>query len=230
MDEEEQALEQKISTIEALLIGTTLTIVAVVNLIPFVGDFTSPIVGGLMFFYMYQKGLLGATELIANGVAFVVGLIPILQAFPAWLVAWPITVWVANHPQAVAVAGKVGELTGKGAAGGAAGGAAAKAKGAVKDAGGAAKEAGAAAGQGTEQKAATAETAGREKGPHEAGGEGEAEGMSEEEAAKRAKEEEVEKQMRLGAEVSPEEEAEEAAFNPEEARFREAKPKTPGEK
>jgi hypothetical protein len=219
MDEGAEIQEPKISLTEALLIGFSLVVVSIINLIPLVGDFTSVVAGGLMFYYLRQKNLWGASTLITNGVGYAAGFFPIIQALPTELTAWIVTVWIDRHPALEAIAEKVGEATeGKGArATGAATevGAAGKA---AQDLAAGAKEKMAsemapggtqAEGSGTAQKTTT---------PTGEGGQEE----TEEELEKRRKEEEIERQMKSGAEISPEEEAQEQLFNPQENKFHEA--------
>ena len=138
MDEEQLRPEPKISDIEALYIGCILVIVSIANLIPFVGDFTSVIAGGLMAFYLYSKGLTGTSVIATNGVGYACGFIPILQMIPTELLAWIFTVFLDRHPKLEAIAEKVGELEGavEGAPGGETG--AVPAEGAAPSAGGAA--------------------------------------------------------------------------------------------
>ncbi len=96
---EEQKPEPKISLVEAILIGIALFLVSIVNLIPLVGDITSPIVGSLMAFYLYMKGLRGTSVVVTNAIGYACGLVPILQALPTELFAWVVTVWIDRHPE-----------------------------------------------------------------------------------------------------------------------------------
>src|ERR1700722_5878866 len=110
MDEAIQKPKSKISLVEGILIGLALVVVSILNLIPFVGDVTSFIAGGLMFFYLYQKGLLGTSTVATNAIGYLCGFIPILQALPTELIAWGITVIIANSPELEAIAEEVGQV------------------------------------------------------------------------------------------------------------------------
>jgi hypothetical protein len=238
MDEKLEGLrpEPKISLVVAILIGIALLIVDIAELIPFVGDFIGVPVGALVAFYLIMSKI--------NGTVFIVGTvldaIPVIQEFPCKTLAWIITVGV-DHFAPAAVSEKLeqaGEIAeGKAGEAGAGAGAAAGTEGAAKGATAAAKETEAAAQEtraAAEEGTAAAreEKVGRGGRPSEVGAEPGTEAgetMDEEEIAERAKEEEIEKQMRIGAEVSPEEEAQETAFNPKEVQFREAKPASEAE-
>ena len=183
---------------------------------------------------MYQLAMLGGNLITEILSAFGLGFIPVdLVVFGG--------IFLVDHlaPPGIAKtlekAGEVaGKLEGQGVGTSAEKGAAAAGGATAKGAGAAVGQEATAAGEGGAEEKAGRERKTREKGGgggEGGGGEGgdTEEGMSEEETAKQAREEEIEKQMRLGAEVPPEEEAQEAIFNPEGIQFREAEIKTPGE-
>ncbi|HVO28523.1 MAG TPA: UbiA family prenyltransferase [Candidatus Paceibacterota bacterium] len=168
MDESAQASQSKISLTEAIGITLILIIVSLVNLIPLAGDVTSFIAGGLMFYYLYSKGLTGTSVVATNFVGYGVGFFPLIQALPTELVAWIVTVIIDRLPKPLqAVIEKVGE-----AEGGAEGGAG-PAEGAIGESATVAGNAGTAA---REAETVTAEAgeagAGAAGGAREAGGTG----------------------------------------------------------
>src|SRR5579864_7232656 len=122
MDEDQEPLEPKITLTEALYIGCLLVLVSIVNLIPFVGDFTSVIAGGLMFYYLYSKDLLETSVVASNAVGYGIGFFPILQALPTELAAWIATVVIVWNPKLKAAAEIAGKAEGGGALAGAASG------------------------------------------------------------------------------------------------------------
>ncbi|MGC9598898.1 MAG: hypothetical protein ABSE18_00755 [Minisyncoccia bacterium] len=117
--------QPKITLTEGLLIGGGLTVVCVINLIPIAGDITAPVAGGLMFFYLYMKGLRGTNVVATNIVGYAAGMFPIVQALPTPLVAWVVVIIIDRMPVVEKIAEKAEVVTGGGEAG-ALGGAAAE--------------------------------------------------------------------------------------------------------
>ena len=219
MNKEERAepREPKISIVEALLIGILMLIIDIAEIIPFVGDFLGLGTGALVIMYLVMKGV--------NGLVFAVGTaldaIPVIQAFPSKTLAWVITVGI-DHFAPKEISEKL-EKAGELAEGKAGGGVTAEVGAAEKAASTAEKvaaEAGEEIGQAENklEKARNLKERADKLKPSERGAEEEEGGDdgSQEEG-------ELEDSMAMGAEVSPEKEAREAAFNPEELQFQEGK-------
>lgn len=162
MDEALALPEPKISLIEFLYIGIALAIVSVINLIPLAGDVTSIVAGGLMFFYLYQKGLWGTSTIATNAVGYACGFVPFLQWIPTALAAWVATFIIDHNPKLEAVTEKAGQLEAFAEGGAGAGG----------PEGAAAVEGGAAAAGGTEATATATAAETAETTVNEAGGVG----------------------------------------------------------
>lgn len=215
-----------------LFIGCLLVIVSLVNLIPLAGDVTSIIAGGLMAFYLYQKGLKGTSTIATNVVGYLCGLVPILQAIPTELLAWVVTVIIDRNPKIKAVAATASKLEGKEGEGGAAPGAPLAAPeqaiagaaspegvppGAAPTEGGVAVSTGPAAGGGAQAETAPEEGGGAAPEEGEERG-GEKAGETKEEAAKAQEIADIFQPME-----SPQEQAEREVFNPPETEFHEAR-------
>lgn len=188
--------DSKIDLVTGILIMLSMIVLDLLEIVPFVGDFTSIIAFGVNF-YLKQIGVNGVLFAVSNTLDF----IPFLQEFPCKSIGWALTWGIeALGPKAVTEAlEKAGEL----------------AQGKTGAAGGTAAAIGT-----TEQ---TASGASRIQAFREEIGEirtatQEISNESDEQRGDKG----LSDLMRSGAEISPEEEAMEAAFNPEEARFREA--------
>ncbi|MDE2019658.1 MAG: hypothetical protein KGJ13_04935 [Patescibacteria group bacterium] len=112
--------QPKISLPEAIFISLILVVVTLVNLIPFVGDITSPVFGALMFIYLFMKGLSGTSVVATNLAGYVLGMIPGAQELPTELAAWIVTIIIDRNPKLETATEKIGaaeNLAGGGAAG-----------------------------------------------------------------------------------------------------------------
>jgi hypothetical protein len=94
MDEELQQPEPKISDVEAILIGTFLGILDLIDIIPIAGDITD-IATTPLNFYFWSKGIKSTTFVVSQ----LLDLVPIVQEFPSRTIAWGITVYLDRHPQ-----------------------------------------------------------------------------------------------------------------------------------
>jgi hypothetical protein len=239
MDEEQAEYQPKIGLVEALFIGLAVLVLDVIDLIPIAGDITDgPSL--LVNYYLYSKGV--------NGIWFIIGevldLIPVVQEFPSRSIAWVVVVYLDHHPsKIIQTAEKAGELAEGGESGGEVGAATETGEGAAagvkQEVEGTVEGEGVAAhAEGEVGTTTESETTGREKrgeggrtetekrGGEPEGGEPEEEEeehLEDEERA--AREEQIAKDMRSGAEITPEEELEEETLNPKELRFKEAKGK-----
>jgi len=252
MDDEEQKPGPKISITEAILIGIPILIIDILEFIPLVGDLGS-IVASPVILYLYLKGVGGLFFLFGEGLDLIPGVQEFPCKTLAWVITVGIDRFAPKEVSEKLE--KVGETlqAGKGAPGGAVGEAegVVAAEGGAVTAGAreTAAETGAAGAGGAEtverggSRPSEARVAGEKGGgvapgteEVERGGEGgaEAEGAPEPgeageetpEAEQARRGAEAEREMEMGAEISPEEEAEEAVFNPEELQFKESKSKS----
>jgi len=204
--------DPKISTSEAVLIGLFLLTLDAIDLIPLAGDLTDVAAAPLVFYY-FTKHINGTAYIISCGL----DLIPVVQEFPTRSIVWWGT--VALDRFAPAKVEELIEATGEKLEGGEGG------PGEL----GSESELGAGVAESTQQGAAVAEQAGesataeaeiesgraRERGAASessdaesgGGGGGKDEGVGEGDES-----EVTEDPMRMGAEITPEEQAEEAAF------------------
>jgi hypothetical protein len=94
MDEELQQPEPKISDVEAILIGTFLGILDIIDIIPIAGDITD-IATTPLNFYFWSKGIQSTTFVVSQ----LLDLVPVVQEFPSRTIAWGITVYMDRHPK-----------------------------------------------------------------------------------------------------------------------------------
>lgn len=194
----DEAQEPKISGVVGI-IGTTVAVVLdLIGLIPGADDVEAvPVVAIIV---LNKVSGMGDTVLLVQGGVTILKLIPVVQEFPLWTLAWLATWYMENHPleltEKIEEAAKVA-ATIEGEGGGA--GTAAAEAGEAAEAGGVATEAGGAAEAGEAEVTGvetTPEIESVEEGGEEVGGEGEeGEGEGEEEEEKKKKEEELEEEM-----------------------------------
>jgi hypothetical protein len=120
MEEEQVSEGPKITITEAILIGSALGILDIIDIIPLAGDITDIAAAPLLFYYN-SKGING----IAYGISLGLDLIPGLQEFPTRTIVWIATVLIDHFAPAsvTQIAEKAGELAqgGEGVAAGGAG-------------------------------------------------------------------------------------------------------------
>jgi len=243
MDEELQQPEPKIgivSGIFGLLIAVALDII---SLIPGGGD-VEDIPMGIVFVLNWVFGGLGGALLAVQGLVMVLKAIPIVQELPLWTPAWCYTWYTLDHPsiasaalekvgqaEAVVEGGEIGEAGALAEEAGAAEGAAASAAAAaeaeeeaveLEAAEGAEAAEGGTGGESEASKSGRPSDEAPTKDRRERGEErpdfgGDEYGEPETEEEEKAKADE----FAAGAEINPEEEAEEEAFSPKELEFKE---------
>lgn len=89
--------EKKVGLVETIFIGLTMALVDIVN--PFIGGTLDLVVSPGIQMYAFFRGLSGMTTLAGN----IVELIPVVNWLPLHLVAWIITVYLANHPKTATI-------------------------------------------------------------------------------------------------------------------------------
>lgn len=238
MDEEQETREPKIHLPVAILVGLAVLVLDLIDLIPIAGDITD-IPSLMVNFYLLTIGVSGIVFLIGE----VLDLIPVVQEFPCRSIAWWVTVGIDHFAPASVqqvfervgeeLQGGEGALEGEAVAGGVgaaegAGGAVATAEGgtALVEEGGSV-EFGAEEGGEAEEPSEEGRPSDRiETKDRKATDQREREeGQNEEEgsAEEGGKEGQGVDEFASGSEITPEEEAEEAAFSPEALEFKEGR-------